>query len=64
MITSELKPPFDGFAPEVWLLGLGENSAKLAGSMGAGYVFGHFISPREERTPFNHTVKAFGLPFL
>ncbi|MEC1154011.1 LLM class flavin-dependent oxidoreductase [Cytobacillus horneckiae] len=31
-------------APTLFSLGLGENSAKLAASLGIGYVFGHFIN--------------------
>ncbi|GAB3068938.1 LLM class flavin-dependent oxidoreductase [Salinicoccus sesuvii] len=31
--------------PELYSLGLGENSALLAGLLGIGYVFGHFIQP-------------------
>ncbi|KXZ23383.1 LLM class flavin-dependent oxidoreductase [Bacillus nakamurai] len=31
-------------APELWVLGLGENSARRAAQQGAGYVFGHFIN--------------------
>ncbi|KSU84304.1 luciferase family oxidoreductase, group 1 [Fictibacillus enclensis] len=31
--------------PPVWELGLGENSALQAASLGIGYVFGHFIHP-------------------
>ncbi|AKG73603.1 LLM class flavin-dependent oxidoreductase [Salinicoccus halodurans] len=31
--------------PELYALGLGENSAELAAGMGIGYVFGHFIKP-------------------
>ena len=31
--------------PSLWLLGMGENSAKKAAELGIGYVFGHFIKP-------------------
>jgi len=37
--------------PSLWLLGMGENSAKKAAELGIGYVFGHFIKPdRGENT--------------
>ncbi|MDA3130284.1 LLM class flavin-dependent oxidoreductase [Aliibacillus thermotolerans] len=32
-------------SPELFSLGLGENSALLAAELGIGYVFGHFIKP-------------------
>ncbi|RPF50083.1 LLM class flavin-dependent oxidoreductase [Aquisalibacillus elongatus] len=32
-------------SPELFSLGLGENSAKLAAELGIGYVYGHFINP-------------------
>ncbi|MDA8353970.1 MAG: LLM class flavin-dependent oxidoreductase [Firmicutes bacterium] len=32
-------------APNLFSLGLGENSAKLAAELGIGYVYGHFIKP-------------------
>ncbi|MBB6451124.1 luciferase family oxidoreductase group 1 [Geomicrobium halophilum] len=32
-------------APALYSLGLGENSAELAASLGVGYVYGHFINP-------------------
>ncbi|MCD7033574.1 LLM class flavin-dependent oxidoreductase [Metabacillus sp. GX 13764] len=42
--------PSASILPELFLLGLGENSARLSGSKGAGYVFGHFIkNERGER---------------
>ncbi|MDN4524507.1 LLM class flavin-dependent oxidoreductase [Fictibacillus fluitans] len=37
--------PFVPSPPPVWELGLGENSARQAASLGMGYVFGHFIHP-------------------
>ncbi|MCY8559226.1 LLM class flavin-dependent oxidoreductase [Bacillus haynesii] len=51
--------PLTDSPPEVWLLGLGENSAKLAGDMGAGYVFGHFISPARGRNAFQSYRESF-----
>ncbi|KAB8127392.1 LLM class flavin-dependent oxidoreductase [Gracilibacillus oryzae] len=33
-------------APPVWVLGLSERGAKNAAEAGAGFVFGHFISPK------------------
>ncbi|MGG3623528.1 LLM class flavin-dependent oxidoreductase [Bacillus gobiensis] len=39
-------------SPELWLLGLGENSAKLAGTHGIGYVQGHFINPERGEPAF------------
>lgn len=39
-------------SPELWLLGLGENSAKLAGVHGTGYVQGHFINPERGEHAF------------
>ena len=38
--------------PPMWLLGLGENSAKLAAKQGLGYVFGHFIKSARGRQAF------------
>nr|WP_326238935.1 LLM class flavin-dependent oxidoreductase [Peribacillus psychrosaccharolyticus] len=32
-------------APNLYSLGFGENSAKLAAKLGIGYVYGHFINP-------------------
>src|SRR5690625_4820112 len=32
-------------SPNVYSLGLGENSAQLAAELGIGYVYGHFINP-------------------
>lgn len=32
-------------APNLFSLGFGENSAKLAAKLGIGYVYGHFINP-------------------
>lgn len=46
--------------PELFSLGLGENSADLAAQLGIGYVYGHFINPtrgeaahRQYRNNFN-----------
>jgi luciferase family oxidoreductase group 1 len=39
--------------PELWLLGLGENSAKSAGKHGIGYVQGHFINPERGEPAFS-----------
>ncbi|MFP7493924.1 LLM class flavin-dependent oxidoreductase [Terribacillus saccharophilus] len=33
----------------LWVLGLSEGSAKRAGELGIGYVFGHFISPAKPK---------------
>ncbi|WP_411843899.1 LLM class flavin-dependent oxidoreductase [Salinicoccus sp. HZC-1] len=38
--------------PELYALGLGENSAELAAEMGIGYVFGHFIKPDRGEASF------------
>lgn len=32
-------------SPNIYSLGLGENSAQLAAELGIGYVYGHFINP-------------------
>lgn len=39
-------------APQLWVLGLGENSARRAALQGAGYVFGHFINPERGEKAF------------
>ncbi|WP_211359758.1 MsnO8 family LLM class oxidoreductase [Actinocorallia herbida] len=36
-------------AAHLWLLGAGGSSAPLAGSLGAGYAFGHFFAPSRGR---------------
>ncbi len=38
--------------PPVWLLGLGENSAKQAAALGINYIFGHFIHPARGKQAF------------
>ncbi|KKK33806.1 hypothetical protein WN59_09320 [Salinicoccus sediminis] len=38
--------------PELYALGLGENSAEMAASLGIGYVFGHFIKPDRGEASF------------
>lgn len=38
--------------PELYALGLGENSAELAAETGVGYVFGHFIKPDRGEASF------------
>lgn len=45
--------------PSLWVLGLGENSGELAGSMGAGYVFGHFINPERGMAAFSKYRESF-----
>ncbi|MEO7717367.1 MAG: LLM class flavin-dependent oxidoreductase [Capsulimonas sp.] len=37
--------PTDGDAPEVWLLGSSDFSARLAGQLGLGFAFAHHINP-------------------
>ncbi len=44
-------PLIDSYPP-VWLLGLGENSAIQAASLGINYIFGHFIHPARGRQAF------------
>ncbi|KAA6448943.1 LLM class flavin-dependent oxidoreductase [Bacillus atrophaeus] len=44
--------PLIDTAPELWVLGLGENSARRAGQLGIGYVFGHFINPERGENAF------------
>ncbi len=44
-------PLVDSYPP-VWLLGLGENSAIQAASLGINYIFGHFIHPARGRQAF------------
>ena len=38
--------------PELYALGLGENSAEMAAALGVGYVFGHFIKPDRGKAAF------------
>lgn len=44
--------PLIDTVPELWVLGLGENSARRAAHQGIGYVFGHFISPERGESAF------------
>ncbi|RJS55025.1 LLM class flavin-dependent oxidoreductase [Bacillus subtilis] len=44
--------PLIDTAPELWVLGLGENSARRAAHQGIGYVFGHFINPERGENAF------------
>ncbi|MDY7433114.1 LLM class flavin-dependent oxidoreductase [Bacillus sp. V26] len=44
--------PLIDTVPELWVLGLGENSARRAALQGIGYVFGHFISPERGESAF------------
>ncbi|MDG3075462.1 LLM class flavin-dependent oxidoreductase [Bacillus halotolerans] len=44
--------PLIDTAPELWVLGLGENSARRAAHQGIGYVFGHFINPERGESAF------------
>nr|WGD73309.1 MsnO8 family LLM class oxidoreductase [Bacillus subtilis] len=44
--------PLIGTAPELWVLGLGENSARRAAHQGIGYVYGHFINPERGENAF------------
>ncbi|MFS0655405.1 LLM class flavin-dependent oxidoreductase [Bacillus sp. 179-C3.3 HS] len=44
--------PLTSSQPPVWLLGLGENSAKQAAALGIHYIFGHFIHPGRGRQAF------------
>ncbi|MFC3210282.1 LLM class flavin-dependent oxidoreductase [Planomicrobium okeanokoites] len=37
--------PVSGTAPDMWVLGTGEGSAKVAAEAGAGYVYAHFAKP-------------------
>lgn len=37
--------PVSETAPEMWVLGTGEGSAKVAAEAGAGYVYAHFAKP-------------------
>ncbi|MCM3611593.1 LLM class flavin-dependent oxidoreductase [Planococcus sp. MERTA32b] len=37
--------PVSETAPEMWVLGTGEGSAKVAAETGAGYVYAHFAKP-------------------
>lgn len=45
--------------PELYALGLGENSAELAAEKGIGYVFGHFIKPDRGEASFEAYRKNF-----
>lgn len=44
--------PLIDTVPELWVLGLGENSARRAAHQGIGYVFGHFINPERGENAF------------
>lgn len=44
--------PLIDTVPELWVLGLGENSARRAAHQGIGFVFGHFISPERGESAF------------
>ncbi|TVT29018.1 LLM class flavin-dependent oxidoreductase [Salinicoccus cyprini] len=50
--------------PELYSLGLGENSALLAGLLGIGYVFGHFIRPDRGAAAFQTYRDAFSPGFM
>ncbi|MFA7744641.1 LLM class flavin-dependent oxidoreductase [Salinicoccus roseus] len=50
--------------PELFSLGLGENSAVLAGILGIGYVFGHFIRPDRGVEAFRAYHDAFEPGFM
>ncbi|WP_031548245.1 LLM class flavin-dependent oxidoreductase [Salinicoccus luteus] len=50
--------------PELHSLGLGENSAVLAGILGIGYVFGHFIRPDRGVEAFRAYHDAFEPGFM
>ncbi len=45
--------------PDLYALGLGENSAELAAKLGIGYVFGHFIKPARGEAAFETYRAAF-----
>lgn len=40
--------PVSATAPEMWILGTGEGSAKVAAEAGAGYAYAHFAKPSAE----------------
>ncbi|MGE6631936.1 LLM class flavin-dependent oxidoreductase [Bacillus sp. NPDC077027] len=44
-------PKVENLSP-LWLLGLGENSAKQAAQLGIQYIFGHFIQPTRGQQAF------------
>lgn len=51
--TERIQPaPRTSGRPELYSLGLGENSAKTAAQLGIGYVFGHFIKPDRGKEAF------------
>lgn len=50
--------------PKLYSLGLGENSALLAGLLGIGYVFGHFIRPDRGAAAFQTYRDAFTPGFM
>ncbi|MFC3419881.1 LLM class flavin-dependent oxidoreductase [Salinicoccus hispanicus] len=50
--------------PKLYSLGLGENSALLAGLLGIGYVFGHFIRPDRGAASFQTYRDAFSPGFM
>lgn len=51
-------------APSLFSLGLGENSANLATSLGIGYVYGHFIQPDRGEATHHQYRKHFKPGFL
>ncbi|MBP2257822.1 LLM class flavin-dependent oxidoreductase [Virgibacillus alimentarius] len=51
-------------APNLFALGLGENSAALAGELGIGYVYGHFINPNRGKEAHQTYRASFRKRFL
>ncbi|WP_338776457.1 LLM class flavin-dependent oxidoreductase [Metabacillus sp. FJAT-52054] len=51
--------PLPESIPPVWILGLGENSARQTAELGLNYVFGHFIKPDRGREAFRDYRKHF-----
>ncbi|MFC4404058.1 LLM class flavin-dependent oxidoreductase [Gracilibacillus xinjiangensis] len=46
-------------APPLWILGLSERGARNAAEMGAGFVFGHFINPKNGKKALEAYHQAF-----
>ncbi|MEU6862180.1 LLM class flavin-dependent oxidoreductase [Streptomyces sp. NPDC046876] len=46
--------PHAPVAPQMWLLGAGRESARLAGQLGTEFAFGHFFSPAGGPAAFGH----------
>lgn len=51
--------PLPSVAPEVWLLGTNEKSARYAAEYGTGYVFGQFMSDKDGTETIDAYRKAF-----